>query len=167
MKPSHALLLSLFAVLALPMVAAGQNNTASTTNASDDAAIEKFAAAGQKSAAELRREYWQSEEDFYSLFSKLNDDNLYDVRCIHEAPIGSRIKNQVCRPVFLTRALNRGEISSVTNLDTDPVIADKMAKFRKKLDTLISANPELQAAAVKYGTARAQYMALSERRDKN
>jgi hypothetical protein len=55
----------------------------------------------------------------------------------------------------------------VTNLDTDPVMAEKMATFRQKVDTLISADPELQAAAVTFSTARAEYMAQSEESAKN
>ncbi len=167
MKLTHTLLALLVAVWALPMAAVGQDEEKSTEVASDDEAIENIIVTGQKSSAELRRDLWQSEDDFYSLYNKLNDDNLYDVRCSYKAPTGSRIKNQVCRPEFLLRALNRGAITRVTNLDTNPVIANKMAKFREKLDTLIAANPELQAAAVTYNTARAGFMAQSEKRANN
>jgi len=167
MKLTHTLLALLVAVLALPMAAVGQDEEVSTEVASDDEAIENIVVASQKSLKGLRQDLWRSEDDFYSLYNKLNDDNLYDVRCVYKAPTGSRIKNQVCRPVFLSKAISRGDITSVTNLDTNPVIADKMAKFRQKLGTLIAANPELQATAVTYNTARARFMAQSERRANN
>ena len=158
MKLTHTLLALLVAVLALPMAAVGQDEEVSTEN---------IVVASEKSLKGLRQDLWRSEDDFYSLYNKLNDDNLYDVRCVYEAPTGSRIKNQVCHPVFLSKAISRGAITRATNLDTNPVIADKMAKFREKLDTLIAANPELQATAVTYNTARARLMAQSERRANN
>ena len=167
MKLTHTLLALLVAVLALPMVAVGQDEEVSTEVASDDEAIENIVVASQKSPKELRKDLWRSEDDFYSLYNKLNDDNLYDVRCVYEAPTGSRIKSQVCRPVFLSRAISRGDVTGATNLNTNPVIADKMAKFQEKLDTLIAANPELQATAVTYNTARVRFMAQSDRRANN
>ncbi len=163
MKQTHTLLGLLVVVLALPMAAVGQDENVSTEVASDDEAIENIVVAGQKSEAGLRRDLWQVEDDFYSLYSKLNDDNLYDVRCSNEAPTGSRIKTQVCRPEFLSRAISRGQINRMTNLDTSPVIAAKMTKFRQTLNTSIAANPELQAAAVTYNTARTRFIAQSEK----
>ena len=167
MKLTHTILALFIAVLALPMTAVGQDEEASTEVASDDEAIEDIVVASQKSTADLRRDLFQSEDDFYSLYNKLNDDNQYDVRCFYEAPTGSRIKNHVCRAVFVSRALNRGNITRVTNLDTNPVIADKMVKFQEKLATLIAASPELQVVLVRYNTARARFMAQSEKRASN
>ena len=167
MKLTHTLLALLVAVLALPMAAVGQDEEVSTEVASDDEAIENIVVASQISPRELRQDLWKSEDEFYSLYNKLNDDNLYDVRCVYKAPTGSRIKNQVCRPVFLSRALSRGDITHVTNMDANAVLADKMAKFREKVNTLIAANPELQAAAATYNTARGRFMAQSERRANN
>jgi hypothetical protein len=167
MKLTHTILALFVAVLALPMVAVGQDEDLSAEVARSDEVSKNTVVASRKSSAELRRDLWRSEDDFYSLYNKLNDDNLYDVRCTYEAPVGSRMKNQVCRPVFLSRAVSRGEVTRVTNLDTDPVMAEKMATFRQKVDTLISADPELQAAAVTFSTARAEYMAQSEESAKN
>lgn len=161
MTPTRTISALIFAVLALPTAAVGQDEISRET-AADNAAIESSAAASQKSMADLREDVWQSEDDFYTLYNKLNDDSLYDVRCSNEAPIGSRIKTHVCRPVFLLRALSRGEINRMTNLEKNPAIAEKMARFREKLGTLIAANPELQAAADTFTSARALYMAQSE-----
>lgn len=161
MKPTRMITALIFAVLALPTKAVGQEEI-STEVATDDHAVEAAVIAGQKSTADLRQDLWQSEDDFYKLYNKLNDDNLYDVRCSYEAPIGSRIKTHVCRPAFLLRALSRGEINRMTNLEKNPAIAEKMARFREKLGTLIAANPELQAAADTFTSLRALYMAQSE-----
>ena len=154
MKLAHTILALFVAVFALPMAAVGQ----------DEEAIDEIVVASKKPTGSLRRDLNRAEDDFYSLYNKLNDDNLYDVRCSYETPTGSRFKIQVCRPAFLTRALDRGSITRMTSLNTSPVTAEKMAKYRENLDTLIAANPELQAAAVTFNTARARYMAQSESR---
>ena len=163
MKLTHTFLALVVAALVLPLVAVGQDAAVSTEAAPDAVAVETNVGAGRKSTAELRQELWQSEDDFYLLYNELNDDNLYDVRCSREAPIGSRIKEHVCHPVFLLRALSRGDINRRTKLNSNPAMAKKMATFREKLGTLIAANPDLQAAANKFNAARAQFMAQSER----
>ena len=161
MKPTRMITALIFAVLALPTKAVGQEQI-STEVAVDDQAVEASVVAVQRSTADLRHDLWQTEDDSHTPYNKLNDDNLYDVRCSYEAPIGSRIKTHVCRPAFLLRALSRGEINRMTNLEKNPAIVEKMARFREKPGPLIAANPELQAAADAFTTARALYMAQSE-----
>ena len=87
MKPTRTILALFVAVLALPMAAIGQDEEAST----------EIVVIGQKSLAEIRRDVFEAEEDFYALFNKLNDEKDYDVRCFYEKPTGTRIKNHVCR----------------------------------------------------------------------
>ncbi|MEL7187567.1 MAG: hypothetical protein AAFN50_14225 [Pseudomonadota bacterium] len=158
MKQTHTLWALLVTVLALPIAAAGQ---------SDDEAIEKIVVTGQKSMSELRRDLWKYEDEFYSLYNQLNDDNNYDVRCSREAPTGSHIKTQVCRPNFLLKAIRRGDITRTKDLATSPVIAEEMATFREKRDALIVANPDLYAAAVAFSTARTRIAARSEKASNN
>jgi hypothetical protein len=157
MKLAHTILALFVAVLALPMAAVGQ----------DEEAIEDIVVASQKSTSALRRDLIRAEDDFYSLYNKLNDDNEYDVRCYYETPTGARTKQHVCRPVFFSKARNREDRTRRINPDTDHVIADKMVKLQEKLDTLIATNPELQVAMAKYNTARARVMARQEERASN
>ena len=157
MKLAHAILAIFVTLSALPMVAVGQ----------DEEAIDNIVTTGQKSKAALRRDLIRAEGDFYALYNKLNDDNEYDVRCFYEAPTGLRTRNQVCRPVFFSKARNRDDPTRRINPDTDRVIADKMVKLQEKLETLTAANPELQAAMARYNTARARLVALSEEKASN
>jgi len=157
MKLTHTILALFVAVLALPMAAVGQ----------DEEVIEDIVVASQKSTTALRRDLIRAEDDFYSLYNKLNDDNEYDVRCFYEAPTGVRKKYHVCRPVFFSKARNRENLNRKISPDTDPVIADKMVKLQEKLDTLIATKPELQVAMARYNTARAQLMALHEEKASN
>jgi len=161
MKPTRTILALFIAVLALPMAAIGQDEEAST----------EIAVIGQKSLAEIRRDVFQAEEDFYVLFNKLNDEKDYDVRCFYEKPTGTRIKNHVCRAKFVTKAFerharrNRNNLSSVANQGSDPVLAEKSAKYQEKMETLIAANPDLEAALIRYNTLRAEFMAKREESD--
>jgi len=171
MKQTHTILALFVAVLALPMAAVGQ--PASTGAASKTAAIDNIVVVGQKSLSQLRKDVFEAEEDFYSVFNKLNDEKDYDVRCFYENATGTHIKNHVCRARFVTKAFerharrNRNNMSSVANQSADPVLAEKTVKYQEKVETLITANPELQAAFVRYNTTRADFFAERENNANN
>lgn len=168
MKPTRTILALFVAVLALPMAAVGQDE-----EASNDKTVDEIVVVGQKSLAELRRDVFKAEEDFYSVYNKLNDDKEYDVRCFYEKPTGTRIKNHVCRARFVTKAYsahaarNRNDLSRVANQDANPALAKKTAKYQENMETLIAANPELYAALVQYDSARARFMAEREASARN
>lgn len=163
MKPIRKYLPLFVAALVLPMAANGQDEEASNGDVVDNIVV-----VGEKSLAELRREVYQAEEDFYALYNKLNDDNEYDVRCFYETATGTHIENHVCRARFVSKAFsahaarNRNDMSRVANQDSNPAFAAKTAKYQEKLETLIAANPELQEALIRYNTLRAQFVAQRE-----
>jgi len=136
--------------------------------ASNDQATEDIVVVGKKSMSKLRREVYESEEDFYALYNKLNDDGEYDVRCWYETATGTRVKNHVCRAKFVTNAYssragrNRSDLTRVANQEANPALAEKTAKYQAKLETLIAANPELEASLVRYNTARARFFEARE-----
>ena len=154
MKPTYTVLTLFVAVLALPLAAIAQ----------DEEAIDDIVVVGKKSTSALRRDVFQSEDDFYALYNKLNDDNEYDVRCFYETPTGTRMRNHVCRAVFVSNAYlkhaarNGFDVKRVANQDASHATKEQTATFQEKLETLIAANPELQAALVRYNTARARFM---------
>jgi hypothetical protein len=168
MKQTRTILAVFIAVLALPMAAIGQDE-----QASNDEAIEDIVVIGQKSMAQLRREVYDAEEHFYSLYNDLNEDRDYDVKCFYEKATGTNIKNHVCRARFVSKAFsshagrNRNDMTRVANQDANPALAQKTAKFQEKLETLVAANPELQAALVRYNTARAVFFAEQEEKSSN
>lgn len=136
MKSNRTHLLLLVAVLAMP----------AAVTAKDENSSANLVVASNKSPEDLRRDVWRAEKDFYSLYNKLNDESLYDVRCAHEAPTGSVIKEQVCRPKFLSRAIKEGKVRSAADLTGDTAIGRKMTTYRENISSLVAANPELQAA---------------------
>ena len=102
MKPSRTILALLFTVLALPLAAAGEN----TAEAANDEVIDDIVVVGQKSLSALRRDVFEAEEDFYSVFNRFNDESDYNVRCFYEKATGTHIKNHVCRARFVTKAFS-------------------------------------------------------------
>jgi len=141
MKQTHTILALFVAVLALPMAAVGQ--PASTGAASNNETIDDIVVVGQKPLSQ-------------------------DVRCFYENATGTHIKNHVCRARFVTKAFerharrNRNNMSSVANQNADPIFAEKTIKYQEKVATLVAANPELQAAFVRYNTKRADFFAERE-----
>ncbi len=163
MKPTYTVLTLFVAALALPLAAFAQ----------DEEAIDDIVVVGQKSTAALRREVFEAEEDFYSLYNELNDDRDYDVNCFYERATGTNIKNHVCRARFVTKAYsshaarNRNDVTRVANQSANPVIAEKTVVYQEKLETLIAANPDLQAALIRYNETRAIFLAEREERANN
>lgn len=119
----------------------------------------------EKSLNDLRKEVYQAEEDFYSVYNKLNEDKDYAVRCSYETVTGTRQKNHICRARFVTQAYerharrNRNDMSRVANQDADPVLAEKTAIYEAKMEALIASNPDLQVAFDRYNQARVEFMA--------
>ena len=151
--------LALFAVsFAIPLAAAAQ----------DEEAIDDVVVVGEKSMADLRREVYQAEEDFYSLHNKFNTNRDFNVSCFYETPTGTRVKNHVCRARFVTKAYsshaarNRNDLSRIANQDANPAFAEKSARFQENMEALIAANPELQAALARYNALRAQFLEQRE-----
>jgi len=148
---------------AFPIAAVGQDE-----GASNDETIEDNVVADQKSLSELRRDAYEAEEDFYSVYNKMNDEKEYDVRCFYEKTTGTNIKTHVCRARFVTNAYdrharrNRNDVSRMANQNAIPIPAEKTARYQEIMETLIAANPELQAALVRYNTVLSRFMAKRE-----
>lgn len=59
--------------------------------------MEEVIVLGSKSLLDLERELYRAEEVLYDLFNSFNMDDDLDVQCYRQAPIGSRIKQRVCK----------------------------------------------------------------------
>ena len=168
MKPTRTILALFIAVLTFPILAVAQDE-----GASNDATIDDIVVVAQKSLGDLRREVVKAEEDFYSVFNKLNDERDYNVRCFYESPTGTHLKNHVCRARFVTKAYSQhasrsgNKITRVANQDGNPAFIEKTAKYQEKMQTLIATSPELQAALIEYDTARTRFVAQREQSANN
>ena len=59
--------------------------------------MEEVIVRGTKSLFELELELYRAEDALYDLFNSINSNDDFDVHCYREAPIGSRIKQRVCK----------------------------------------------------------------------
>ena len=168
MKSNLTVFALFIAVWALPMAAVGQAAETSTAATSSNESIDNVVVVGQKSLSDLRRDVYEAEEDFYSVFNSLNDERDYTVRCFYEKATGTNIKNHVCRARFVSKAYsshaskNGNDLTRMANQGGNSALAEKTAKFQEKMETLIAANPELQEALIRYNTLRSQYLSHSE-----
>ncbi len=158
--------LCLLSLITFPILSFGQNEMVSDVQSTESNAV-----VSQKSTTKLRKDVYQAEEDFYSVFNKLNDEKDFDVRCRYEKATGTNIKNHVCRARFITKAYerharrNRNDLSRAANQNVDPALAEKTAQYQEKIEVLMAANPDLQAAFDRYNAARVQFMMRGEEND--
>jgi len=158
MKPNHKLAAMLIALFCLPL----------TATAEEGEVIDDITVVGKKSASELRRDVFEAEEDFYTLYNELNDEDDFHVSCFYETPTGTRIKNHVCRANYIAasyakQANRRGmDRTRIASQDSDPAMAEKTARFQTNLETLLAGSPELQNALARYNTARANFAAVHQ-----
>ncbi|MEO6078472.1 MAG: hypothetical protein ABIQ86_01655 [Steroidobacteraceae bacterium] len=142
--PLVALLLVGSAVAANPT----PSRTAPVTqpaNASADSELDEFVIEGKK-LSQLRKQIVEAEDRFYQLYNELNTDKDFDVNCETQAPLGTRITQRVCKPVFYAeaeaeyaQAMLRGDYAPPPEL----VALQRQAAYRAKALALINKNPEL------------------------
>ena len=129
--PALLLLLCLsFPASAQP--AAEEQATAPQTSAPPTALPEEITVTGQKQMGLLRRQIEDAEDLMYGLFNEWNDDDRYDIHCRWEAPLGTRIRQRVCRPGFVAdadRAVATDFVGQVQGFaaTTPPPVAAEMA----------------------------------------
>jgi hypothetical protein len=69
--------------------------------------IEQVIVRGQRPLSAYRRRVELEVEETWEAFNEANSDDAFDVHCHYEAPTGTRILQQVCRPQFLDDAMSR------------------------------------------------------------
>ena len=163
MNSKRSLIAAVAALLIMPLAVFAENQEA----------IDDIVVTGKKSIAELRKDVYKAEEEFYAIYNDLNDEPEYDVRCFYERPTGTRIKNHVCRAKFVSKAYsshgarNGNDLSRVANQDPNSALALKTAKYQEKMEKLVAENPDLAAAFIRYNDARVRFMAEREQQAAN
>lgn len=54
---------------------------------------------------ELRNEMIRLEDEFYSRYNELNENDDFDIRCTREAKVGTRLERRYCRAVYENQIL--------------------------------------------------------------
>ena len=85
-------------LLVLPMSGVCQSEP--TQAEEPPAMMEEVIVQGNKPLLALQLEMYRAEEALYDLFNSINTNDDFDVHCYKEAPIGSHIKQRVCKSNF-------------------------------------------------------------------
>jgi len=156
-------------VLALAPVGMSQTATIEESEPVSSESIEEIIVYGEKSVNELRRDVYKAEENFFDLFSSLNQDFEYDVNCYYEVPTGTHLRRHVCRANFVVEATSVQYVELRTRgpryptLPPELVIAKKKKLLRQKMEALVAEHPELLRALTEYTNKR---MTLESEREK-
>jgi hypothetical protein len=132
--------------------------------------IEEITVYGDKPLHALRREVFRAEENFFDVFSSLNQDDEYDIRCYYEVPSFTHIRRHVCRAKFVidaTSAESAPAFSEQIGAFSRPaalVIQRKKERLREIMEELVAEHPELLQALSEYTDKKQTLESEKERR---
>lgn len=113
---------------------------------------------------DLRAALSEAEDLMYAIFNALNDDDLYDIHCRREAPLGTRLKSKVCRPRYqLDAEAGEGQHflqGGVLPPPVQAVLQQHAPILEQKMKDILLTHPEFYEAVVKQHSLRE---ALDER----
>jgi len=118
--------------------------------------IEEITVYADKPLRALRGEVYRAEENFFDVFSSLNEDDQYDVRCFYEIPSFTHIRRHVCRAKFVVDATSAesapwfSEQVATFSRPASLVIRRKKERLSEILEALIAEHPELLQALSEY-----------------
>jgi hypothetical protein len=132
--------------------------------------IEEIIVYGDKPLHALRREVYRAETNFFDVFSSLNQDDEFDVRCFYEVPSFTHIRRHVCRAKFVIDATSAesapafSEQVGAFNRPAKLVIERKKERLREIMEALVAERPELLQALGEYTDAKEILESEKERR---
>jgi len=158
-------------ILALSWAPAGayaQDDYPDSSKDLPEQTVDEIVVYGDKSLTTLRQAVYRAEENFWDVFSEINDNEEFDVSCFEETPTGTHIRRHVCRANFVMDATaaeyDRFKVSSpVIVQDAQTVIMSKRREFEEIVTRLIIENPRLSEAVSGYHKAKDTYAAERER----
>ena len=122
--------------------------------------VDEIVVYGDKPLFALRREVYRTEERFWDVFSELNTDDDFDVRCFYEVPSFTHIRRHVCRAQFVIDATAeeaRFMFSQQVGRFRKPAalaIVRKKKEMQALMEQMIAEHAELQQALEQFTTAR-------------
>lgn len=143
--------------------------------------IDEIEVTAEPSLVRLRTRMWEAEQEAYDTFNKFNDERRFHITCSMQAPSGSRIERQVCRPGFKIEATavhGRAYWESLrafldpydenytphqSHQHLEATIARQHKEYKLKLKQVAEEHPEFLAAIVRYTEIQAQYKQQSTR----
>ena len=123
-------------------------------------AVDEIVVYGDKPLFALRREVYRTEAHFWDVFSEINTDDEFDVRCFYEVPSFTHIRRHVCRAQFVIDATAeeaRFMFSQQVGRFRKPAalaIVRKKKEMQALMEQMIAEHAELQQALEQFTTAR-------------
>jgi hypothetical protein len=140
------------------------------------------AAAAAENPGKLRTEMAKAEQDYISLYNKLNTERQFDIVCVTDRPTGSSLSTRTCQARYLMHAAANaatermqsavaGAISTGGANANGPNVgaaagggalteqADKLQAFRQNIIDVQQKSPELQALGRKRDELQQRYNA--------
>lgn len=114
-----------------------------------------------ESLRDLRLEIRQAQIDMFNVFNELNDDDKFDVHCYYERRRESKIRQQVCRPVFMSIALEQeanflllqqGYVGGENGLPGVTQVNHYNGLFEKKMEAIFREQPAFRQAVQEFNT---------------
>ena len=122
--------------------------------------VEEIVVYGDQSLHTLRQAVFRAEENFFAVFSSLNEDDEYDIRCFYEVPSFTHIRRHVCRAYFVSDATSDAAEMWRTEGPRHPIvpaaaiIQTKKKRLREIMEALVAERPELLQALSEYTDAK-------------
>lgn len=132
------------------------------SGADDAGPVTEIEVTGQRTLLQLRQEASIAEDAVYGLWNDLNDEKLFDIQCVSEAPTGSVIKRKQCAPRFVAEATEEirrdffrqafASSGGGTVATGDPFadIQKHLRRYQQKMKDTILQSPALQEAVLKH-----------------
>lgn len=114
-----------------------------------------------ESLRNLRLEVNRARENMFNVFNELNDDDRFDVHCDYVRRWQSKIREQVCRPVFLNTALEQeanmllgqlGYVGAERGLPGVTQVDHYNGRFEEIMKTIFREHPEFRQAINEYNS---------------
>ncbi|MGB5332665.1 MAG: hypothetical protein WBM80_04435 [Woeseiaceae bacterium] len=126
----------------------------------EESVIDEITVIGERDLLKLRVEIARVEDEIFSIFNELNEDDDYDMICKTERPVGTRIARRVCRARLFrekmaedARRAMDGDVMTGVMIDTE-----KHNKIlQEKLRSMALESPEFAEALQKRYALRQKY----------
>lgn len=149
--------------------AGAQDAGAEPADAATDEPMDEITVVGEKTLLNLKYAAYQAEDDFFTLFNELNENDEFDVYCDDESNTNSRIKRRSCWSPFerdvddeeLRYQLQSGSRVGARN---EGLIRAKRKEQAELLKNIVLEYPELQRLYRRLGEANIRFYSERERR---
>ena len=149
-----------------------QEAVSADADAGEREEIEEIIVHGPKSLITFRSEMEQAMEVFVGMYNDLNDNDEFDIVCIKQAPIGSRIIERTCLPQYRWEFLNAESTTWIADQFQLPAFAVQKnleldeEDLEENVRSVLNEHPQLLEAIVDYDKKVKIYQEERKRRCK-